>query len=1798
MLTALSVAVPAASAATPAAPSTQAHQPRTIVPKKTGPQLPLHIKPVNPPIVPAKSATPPKPAATTAPAAESAALAQAKSSGKPVEVTSETTSTTDVLANPNGTFTARSTLLPTRTQRNGSWVPIDTTLHRDPDGTFAPNATTQGLVFSGGGTTSMLTLTSGAESLSLAWPSALPTPRVSGATATYPAVLPGVDLELTATSTGYQEVLVVHDAAAAADPALAAIHLTATTVGLTLHADSDNLLNATDSSGHVVFQGETPTMWDSTNSTAAGPAPTATNPGTGHVTPLTVTASNPLSHNRTLTDGTTQQTSTATITVTPPASALTGPHVAYPLYVDPGIQAGSLNWVEVASNGAHYFNPAQWAQVGDCANWPGCNGLGTARSYFTMPTPELDNPNSTARIWSAQFFINEQWNAHDCTAEPVELDQAGPVDGNTRWPGPDKDQIGQVSSNEGQGCSSAKGGDIPPFDVTGYLQFGANLHYPTLTMALRAPDENNQYQWKQFQVGAGTPEMDATYSYPPNPASGLTATTAVTCGATSYLPAGQTTLTATATDNNNPPLPVGLWFGLFKNGQSVASSGAVQVGSGATGQWPVQTTLSPGNYQATVTVDNNPGDPAHDLFAVDGAGNRVTNNHNFTVLSPPTQAPVISTGQYPANYWGQPSNNPGGVGMTDAGATNIAGYIWTIVGQGTEPVPDTTQCAYNQSYAGPDGTATSGIIANAGGSAANNVAAFNLSAGLSEGYHVMYVRAFDYAHNLSPESQPYVFYVAAPLSAAANHWDEAEKAGTFGQPSGQNVALAPQDNCCGPEWSNGQQLLFEGNAQGQSFTMQINAPISANYELDTSLTKAADYGILSMKLDGTPVDLDGSPTFDGYSADVVSSFMGIGAVWLTQGTHTVTVTMTGTNSASVGNRYQAGVDGFWLQPTDQLENILPVSAATANNPIAVQATGGAGQGITPVVEPNDNGVAFPNGAQLLYPATAQQQSVDLSFNTPVEADYALGLQLTAKSNYGQVKITVTDPTGQQTVLGNTDATSVDLYSANEYNTYLPLGGIHLPKGQSKLTITVEGKNANSSGYQIGVENLTVAPVNNVSADSFADAMNNRGIATDNGPAGVDFDGFHQGMSATALAQSGVAPGSSFTTGGATFTIPPEGNYITGGANTTGPLYDNVVAYGQTIPLPQNQQIATSAVGLLVSATCGWSQEARAIVNYQTGPAQTPLFPRVPDWLGGEGDSATITVPYIDVGARTPTTAHQGHLYAVFLPADPTRKLKSITLPYTGADGLDNNCNGATQSTDTTTQLHVFAIAPRTSDYTTTPNNQSWLSAWTGPIDQAVPPPGGNRLDNQTVRMVVHPTSTGGNARIRLSNLDTPYPATISAVTIAAESGGTGTTPGTLAAPQPVTFGGKAAVTLASGAELASDPVAFPSTSGGSGNLVVSLYFGTCDPTKVSACPVKAPVHNTLANATFLGSGNDTANTDGTTFGSAMAGDFFLTGVDVTSAPGPVGNLNGTVAVLSDQTSVGGSAGGACGGGSAYQCTWVDDLATTPNSGVPGTIVNASRLGQPAKDEWKLNDGTGPTAADSRGGQQATASGGVTWNTGPAGNNGQTGSVTFDGTSGGLATSGGVIDTRDSFTVSAWVNPSQLNGNAQTFVAQQGTDSSGFALEYQPTSSTGGVWSFSRTETDGMNPTVVDRAESTTPAQANTWTLLTGTFDIGSAVMNLYVDGAFAAQSADPNPISSPGPLVIGHGFDGAANNFVTGDIADVQVYQRALSATDVHDLWETPGSQQPAAGAGAPSDFNTAITDGTNNHILPTSPAT
>lgn len=114
----------------------------------------------------------------------STALAKAQSTGKPVELVSQTTETSVSFVQPDGTVQVESAAGPVRTEVDGEWVDVDLTLEFTEKG-VSPTAVTGEIVFSDGGTDPMVVLGDGEQtSISLDWLGHLPEPVLNENTAT------------------------------------------------------------------------------------------------------------------------------------------------------------------------------------------------------------------------------------------------------------------------------------------------------------------------------------------------------------------------------------------------------------------------------------------------------------------------------------------------------------------------------------------------------------------------------------------------------------------------------------------------------------------------------------------------------------------------------------------------------------------------------------------------------------------------------------------------------------------------------------------------------------------------------------------------------------------------------------------------------------------------------------------------------------------------------------------------------------------------------------------------------------------------------------------------------------------------------------------------------------------------------------------------------------------------------------------------------------------------------------------------------------------------------------------------------------------------------------------------------------------------------------------------------------------------------------------------------------------------------------------------------------------------------
>lgn len=414
---------------------------------------------------------------------EAAAQAIAASFGHPVAVDSETNETAEVVAEPDGSFRLTSSPLPVRVQKaDGSWQAVNLDLQAGELG-LAPAATAVPVEFSAGGAAPLARVRAASgDWLTQTWSAGtLPAPQVSGASAVYADVLPGVDLRVTATPVGMSDVLIIRDAAAAANPALASVRfgIDDGSMSSTVSADGSLVTKAADGTTQLVS--DAPTWWDSSSAGAS-----AAGPG-GNGVP------EPVAHSESASD------------ITIDASVAASPGVTYPVYVDPPTaftgDRVSYTFVDSAFKTTSYWNGSgasdAYAHVGYIDSSHSDDGRAhLTRSFWSLNTSWLAN----RYIQHADFDATEVYSS-SCTANSVELWTAGAATSSTTWntqPG-FADNI--ITTSMAHGYNSACPAAAVGWDVTTAVQRAADAAADTINLALKVPtsEEGDWTSWKKFR---------------------------------------------------------------------------------------------------------------------------------------------------------------------------------------------------------------------------------------------------------------------------------------------------------------------------------------------------------------------------------------------------------------------------------------------------------------------------------------------------------------------------------------------------------------------------------------------------------------------------------------------------------------------------------------------------------------------------------------------------------------------------------------------------------------------------------------------------------------------------------------------------------------------------------------------------------------------------------------------------------------------------------------------------------------------------------------------------------------------------------------------------------------------------------------------------------------------------------------------------------------------------------------------------------------------------------------------------
>ncbi|MFJ2502258.1 DNRLRE domain-containing protein [Streptomyces sp. NPDC093108] len=629
-------------------------------------------------------------AATQAADIPSARVA-ARLSGKRVEALSERTETSTTWVNKNGSLTTELTAGPIRfeDEATGEWREVDLDLVSGSDGSIAPKAHPLGLKLAGktgsratslkaaqaAKPTDLVTLGEGDEQITLQWKGGLPNPKLNGTRATYVNAVPGADVVVEATRTGYEQYVDIQQRPAAQGYTYT---LPLKAKGLKAKEQADGSLLFTDRKNKRRAVMPAPVMWDASVDKVSGE----------HT-------------NRAKVDmKVVQRKGAVDLVITPDAKFLAAPETKYPVTVDPS-----------TSSLSNVFDT--YVQQGETVDWsndveldlgnPGTKNADgtprTAQSFISWNT----SPIQDALVLDAKLSL---WNFHsgnnvDCKAYPWEVWSSGAASTSSRWTNRPTMTAKKATSTETRGntsCTTQPDGWINA-DVSTLVQEWASAKATRGHMGLRAADESVLAQWKRVNsanAAANPPKLVVNYNYRPRTGTDQQAgppffkDSAGTWQVNTTTP----TLRDTFVDPNNDK--VNGTFQIFDNATGT-QVGNVIVSPYVTSGKPASITVPAGllTNGKTYKFRTSPYDGMHynlgwspyALFTVD--------------TSAPSAPTAITSTDYPSASWVKGAGQPGDFTVTPPGGDqngiewSLDGTTWTKVATGgtTTPVKITVKPA-------------------------------------------------------------------------------------------------------------------------------------------------------------------------------------------------------------------------------------------------------------------------------------------------------------------------------------------------------------------------------------------------------------------------------------------------------------------------------------------------------------------------------------------------------------------------------------------------------------------------------------------------------------------------------------------------------------------------------------------------------------------------------------------------------------------------------------------------------------------------------------------------------------------------------------------------------------------------------------------------------------------------------------------------------------------------------------------------------------------------------------------------
>ncbi|MFE7469360.1 DNRLRE domain-containing protein [Streptomyces sp. NPDC057499] len=443
-----------------------------------------------------------------------AALTAAKVQDRRVEVLQMRTETDTVYANADGTLTRTSAAGPVRMVEDGRWVDVDLDFERTSDGGATAAAHPEGLRLAGPDGTPARSLTAAAaaprnaardlvvlgegdQRIALQWKGGLPAPRLSGNTATYPEAVPGGDLVVEATRTGFEQYLELRKAPQEGAPLVLPLVLPE---DMRASASADGGIDFRDASGEIVATMPAPTMWDS------------------QVDPRSLEHTN----RRKIAMEVTQSGNTAELVLRPDTAWLRDENTRYPVTIDPSTDALDVLFDTFVQGGD---TTNQSVNTDLKVGWPG-DYEGTtkrvARSFLTFRTSNFADAlvsKATLKMWN--------YHAWSCEKRAWEVWAAGAADTSTRWT-KQPSRLEKIATSTDTKSATCGTEGWATADITRLAQTWSSAKAGTGSIALNAADESDTYGWKRFYSADAAdqtkvPTLEVTYNYRPRNGANLQA---------------------------------------------------------------------------------------------------------------------------------------------------------------------------------------------------------------------------------------------------------------------------------------------------------------------------------------------------------------------------------------------------------------------------------------------------------------------------------------------------------------------------------------------------------------------------------------------------------------------------------------------------------------------------------------------------------------------------------------------------------------------------------------------------------------------------------------------------------------------------------------------------------------------------------------------------------------------------------------------------------------------------------------------------------------------------------------------------------------------------------------------------------------------------------------------------------------------------------------------------------------------------------------------------------------------------